>query len=200
MLLLFVLLIIASCGTEQESQQEQPEVSNGESEETVETNDTEKQTTDGNAEEATTNALPVVTETGIYNGQMDPHTIQIESESGINAYQLSENSLQQIELLEEEDYVTFTYIENENNQLVLQTIEKAENSSEESETLTETGVYIGQVDPHTVEVKINGESKAFQLSNEAQQNIENLSENQEITFHYYKNGEQLIITHIQSIQ
>ncbi|RBW70918.1 hypothetical protein [Bacillus taeanensis] len=194
MLLLLIVTILTSCGSEQESQPEQPILSETENEEAEEVSHS---AVDG--EKTTPSSLSPVTEKGIYNGQIDSHTVQIESENGVNAYQLSDKTLEQIESLEEQTSISFTYSENENNQLMLHSIEKLQISSDEPEIITETGLYIGQVDPHTIEISINGESKAFQLNEEVQYNIENVPENQKVTFHYYKNGEQLVITKIQSI-
>jgi asparagine N-glycosylation enzyme membrane subunit Stt3 len=50
-----------------------------------------------------------------------------------------------------------------------------------------TGVLVGQMDPHSIEVDINGKTVAFQLSEEAQQQYPSLKEGGQISFLYKEN-------------
>lgn len=53
----------------------------------------------------------LITETGIYNGQADPHTIEIETDEGPLAFQLTMDARDDIDALTEGGEVTYTYTE-----------------------------------------------------------------------------------------
>lgn len=53
----------------------------------------------------------LITKTGIYNGQADPHTIEIETEEGPLAFQLTMEARDDIDALTEGGEVTYTYTE-----------------------------------------------------------------------------------------
>ncbi|WHX98620.1 BsuPI-related putative proteinase inhibitor [Neobacillus sp. DY30] len=55
------------------------------------------------------------------------------------------------------------------------------------------GVYTGQIDPHSIEVDMNGEKVAFQLKEEAIQQLTALKEGSEISFVYTDNDIQKTI-------
>ena len=50
-----------------------------------------------------------------------------------------------------------------------------------------SGVLVGQIDPHSIEMDIKGEKIAFQLKEEAIQQLPSLKEGSEITFVYTEN-------------
>jgi hypothetical protein len=56
-----------------------------------------------------------------------------------------------------------------------------------------SGVLTGQIDPHSIEVDIQGEKTAFQLTDEAKQQLPSLKEGSEISFVYSDNGIQKTI-------
>ncbi|MEH7157758.1 BsuPI-related putative proteinase inhibitor [Neobacillus drentensis] len=51
----------------------------------------------------------------------------------------------------------------------------------------ESGVLVGQMDPHTIEVDINGKKTAFQLTEEAIKQLSSLKEGQQVSFLYKEN-------------
>lgn len=55
-------------------------------------------------------ATDLLTETGIYNGQADSHTIEIETANGPTAFQLTEEAKEMIDVLMEGKEVTYKYI------------------------------------------------------------------------------------------
>jgi len=69
--------------------------------------------------------------TGIYNGQMDSHSIEIQTADGPTAFQLADGMDAVLEKLTEDDPVAFEYVEqaiegdDTNKQLVLTKLEKA---------------------------------------------------------------------------
>ncbi|MFS0863783.1 BsuPI-related putative proteinase inhibitor [Fredinandcohnia sp. 179-A 10B2 NHS] len=52
-----------------------------------------------------------------------------------------------------------------------------------------SGVLVGQIDPHSVEIKMNGTASAFQLSDEAIQQLSSLEDGDTISFVYSKEGD-----------
>jgi hypothetical protein len=50
-----------------------------------------------------------------------------------------------------------------------------------------TGVLVGQMDPHTIEIDIDGKKVAFQLTEEAQKQYPSLTEGEQVTFLYKEN-------------
>jgi|SRR5690625_141048 len=63
---------------------------------------------------------------------------------------------------------------------------------------TEIGIYIGRIDPHTIEIETSDGPTAFQLSDEAREDVKSLSENDEVIYSYYVDGEQLVIETIEN--
>ena len=188
MMLFFTLIILSGCAT-----------SDGNNEET-DTNQREETNVSQQNEEKES----VMSDLGIYIGQADPNTIEIETRDGPKAFQLTEKTMSQIEDLNENDEVKFTYTANEHDQLVLQSIEQTNSNeyrnsteNEEKTVIQSTGTYIGQADPHTIEIETNEGPTAFQLSNEARQDVEQLTEGSHVTFTYYEEGEQRIIDSIE---
>ncbi|WP_423798687.1 BsuPI-related putative proteinase inhibitor [Neobacillus sp. SAB-20_R2A] len=57
----------------------------------------------------------------------------------------------------------------------------------EKAALDGSGKYVGQIDPHTIEIDMNGTKTAFQLSDEAQKQILALKEGSNVTFLYKEN-------------
>jgi hypothetical protein len=57
-----------------------------------------------------------------------------------------------------------------------------------------SGEYIGQADPHTVELKVNGKETAYQLSDEAMQQIPSFKKGDQVTVVYKSNeNNQMVI-------
>src|SRR5699024_6291008 len=73
------------------------------------------------------------------------------------------------------------------------------NDSEDiaNDWITETGIYNGQADPHTIEIETAEGPIAFQLTIEARDDIEALIEGKEVTYHYTEDG---LTRTIQSIE
>lgn len=158
-------------------------------------NDSQNEETTDEPSEATTQ------QTGRFIGQADPHTIEIETDNGVKAFQVPETLSESIANLTENDMIGYTYTENDNDQLVIQSIELLEkqSSSNEQAEETKTGTFNGQVDPHTVEIETSDGAQAFQLSEKAQEQVQNITEKDSVTFTYYKKGEQLIIESINAL-
>lgn len=191
-MVLFMLLVLAACGTGgSNDNDDQTETAENETEDS-EARDDRSATNEKAKEEA------IISDLGIYIGQADPHTIEIETRVGPERFQLTEETASQIEQFQQNDEVKFTYKVNENEQNVLESIQKMNSSDEnEEESITETGIYIGQADPHTIEIETEEGPTAFQLTMEARDDIEQLTAGHEVTYTYHDNGVQLVIETIE---
>lgn len=139
--------------------------------------------------------VDIITATGIYNGQADPHTIEIETDEGPRAFQLTMEARDDVEGLVEGKRVTYMYRE-DGEQLVIESIKQEASEDNLSDGITATGIYNGQADPHTIEIEIEEGPTAFQLSMEARDDVEALTEGREVTYTYIEEGVQLIINSI----
>lgn len=184
-LLLSASFMISACGSANKK--------NGHANEEA-ISDTDKENTNENSEKEKNKAI--IRDLGIYVGQIDPHSVEIETNEGPQAFQLTEESSPLIEELEPNDEVKFHYYINANNQNILETIEKMK-SANNDKNIEETGIYNGQQDPHTIEIETKEGPQAFQLSEQARTEVEHLTEGKEVTFTYYKEGPQLIIETIE---
>jgi len=68
---------------------------------------------------------------------------------------------------------------------------------------TDAGTYVGQIDANSIEIKINGEAKAFQLSERLKENFEQigLKTDDRVVFSYIpRANEQMMIIDIKKIE
>lgn len=72
-----------------------------------------------------------------------------------------------------------------------------ESDNNDLELITETGIYNGQADPHTIEIETAAGPLAFQLTLEARDDIEQLVEGEEVTYDYTEDGDTRTIESIQ---
>ncbi|OWA33962.1 hypothetical protein B9G55_16620 [Saccharibacillus sp. O16] len=80
-------------------------------------------------EETTDTEHEAISATGTYNGQADPHTIEVEMDGKATSFQLSESAETQLEGLNEGDMISFEYVEHpvegsDTPQLEIQSLEK----------------------------------------------------------------------------
>lgn len=192
LLLLLMSIVIVACGTN--------DVEQANDDQTEENNDLEdvEESEEDVVEDEEESEPELKTDTGIYNGQADPHTIEIETSEGPKAFQLSDEARKQVEQLTEGAEVTYTYYQ-EGEQLIIQSIEASTTSGDVNtdEKITATGIYNGQADPHTIEIETDEGPVAFQLTLNAREDVTHLTEGEQVTFTYYQEGEQRVIETIQ---
>jgi len=100
--------------------------------------------------------------TGIYTGQIDNNFIEISVDNMESAYMLPEEfSWMLSELLNSGDTVVFSYYENTNGQKV---ILELDTEARNKMVTGVRGVLVGQMDSNSVEIEVDGEAKAFRLS------------------------------------
>ena len=81
--------------------------------------------------------------------------------------------------------------------------ESADNSEDDSGKntdegrITKTGIYNGQADPHTIEIEMDEGPVAFQLTLEAREDVNQLTEDEQVTYTYTEDGDVRIIESIK---
>ena len=123
---MFIILILTACGTNNGNMGEDPITDpnedpitddnlNDHEDPVIDDNESNEDQTGNNDnesnDESTNPDENLMTETGIYNGQADPHTIEIETDEGPTAFQLTMEARDDIEALIEGEEVTYTYTE-----------------------------------------------------------------------------------------
>lgn len=124
---LLLTFALSACGTAKAPAPEPGDVPANTTQE-----DPPAQTTDN--EEPSDTEHEAISATGTYNGQGDPHTIEIDMDGKPTSFQLSETATSQIEGLGEGDSVSFEYMEHpvdgsDTPQLEIQSIEKTQDGT-----------------------------------------------------------------------
>lgn len=118
-ILIIVLGVFTACSTnninDEEKTMEDTEEKRIEDKEQTET---ERDDRDDAKDKEDSDSYKRVEEIGIYNGQADPHTIEIETAEGPTAFQLSDEAREYVEELETEDEVIYTYYEKDEQKVI----------------------------------------------------------------------------------
>lgn len=119
---------------------------------------------------------PVLDGRGVYIGQIDSQSIEIEVVGEPRVFALGEG----VDLSDVSDgsEVEFTYIEDEERPL-LQSIESL---AVEEEVIHAEGVYVGQIDTNSVEIEVDGQPGAYTLDEGL--DIEDVEDGSRIKFSY----------------
>lgn len=129
---------------------------------------------------------------GVWVGLIDSHSAEIEVDGEPRAFALSEDL--DVETLSEGTKVAFTYVEEENRPLIL-TIDAVE---QEIATLTAEGIYNGQIDSHSVEIEMGGETRAFSIGEDL--TLDGLESGAMIKFTYHEEEYRPRLISIDSIE
>ncbi len=134
--------------------------------------------------------------TAVYAGQIDGNSIEVKID-GKNAalfFSSSVKSSFDTSLFKSGSTVQVTYNKNEMGQLILTSIKSA------TYGISVPGVYVGQIDNNSIEVKINGKPTAFYLSDKFVQSFkpDEFKAGADIRVFYYKNSKgQVVLTGLQ---
>ncbi len=109
----------------------------------------------------------VQTAAGIFNGLADSHTLEIRVGNTDQSFTFEEGVA--IDSLQPGDAVTFDYKEDQTGRLIIiRLVKETEEGHNEDpvdrKPLTAKGVLTGRIDSHSVEIEIDGEPRAFGLS------------------------------------
>lgn len=200
-LLLAVIFVLSACGETSVSEEAMTKTDNKNAkvifkDENDESNEAQEQTDSQELSNEKDEKMKKTKAKGIYNGQADPHTIEVETKEGPTAYQLTLEARDDIADLIEGKEVTYVYYD-DGIQSTIESISLSDEGIDEMERVTAKGIYNGQADPHTIEVETKDGPTAYQLTLEARDDIEDLIEGQEVTYVYYDNGLQLVIESIE---
>ncbi len=203
-LLITVFFVLSACGESSVSEEAMPKTENKNAkvvfkEEDDESIETLEPTDSQESSKEKDDQVEKIKATGIYNGQADPHTIEVETEDGPKAYQLTLEARDDIEALVEGKEVTYVYSD-DGLQLLIESISLSDEGDADLERLTASGIYNGQADPHTIEIETEEGPRAYQLTLEARDDIGDLIEGKKVTYIYYDNGLQLVIESIELSQ
>jgi len=134
----------------------------------------------------------VITANGIYNGQIDSHSVEIELNGEPVAFSISENL--SFDDLAEGAKIEFTYIEEE-NRLLLLSVDHIEMPGEiGQDLLIGEGIYIGQIDAQSVEIKLN---RAFTLADDIE--IDTIEDGALVAFTFSESGQRAVIESIKAV-
>lgn len=142
--------------------------------------------------ETETEQQAVLNGEGVWVGLIDSHSAEIEVGGVPGAFALSEDI--DAEALIEGAKVVFTYVEEENRPLIL-TIDAVE---QVTPVLTAEGIYNGQIDSHSVEIEVGGETKAFSIGEDL--SLDGLESGAIIQFTYREEEHRPLLISIDSIE
>lgn len=129
---------------------------------------------------------------GIFVGQIDSNSVEIEIDGqsvvfgfgdGVSVIGIGDGTA-----------VVFSYIEEETRP-ILQSIEAI---GTEDEVLVGEGIYIGQIDSHSVEIEVEGQPEAFAIGEEL--SLEGLEYGSRIAFTYREEQYRLLLLTVQIIE
>ncbi len=184
-IVLMAVSLIAGCAVDNE----EPQGENGNN--VNEGNENEGNGNEGNENEGNENnetgegEEQEISKTGVYMGQIDNSSIEIEVDGESMAFRLTEETRGVIEELNENDQVDVTYYSNEHGQNILVTLAKKDMAEEEN-VKTDVGTYKGQLDNSSIEVEIEGESKSL-VNYEMEELLEGIEKDDKVEVKYSEN-------------
>ncbi len=148
---------------------------------------------DGEMEAEVAEEMTVLEERGIYIGQIDSQSVEIEIAGESRVFALGDG----IDLIGIPDgsEVAITYLEDEERPM-LQSIEAL--GIEEEEVIQEEGLYVGQIDMNSVEIEVDGEPAAYAIGEGL--SIEGIKDGSRVKFTYRKDEARPVLKSIEMIE
>jgi hypothetical protein len=129
---------------------------------------------------------------GIYTGQIDSHSVEIEVDGEARAFAISEGVV--VENIEGGSRITFTYREEEYRPLLLSVeVIEAPVGDGEAEFVGE-GIYVGQIDAQSVEIEIN---RAFVYGGEV--SVDGIADGSLVAFTFVESGARAVLDSIKAV-
>lgn len=128
---------------------------------------------------------------GIFTGQVDSHSVEIELDGQYRVFALAEGL--SFAGISDGSAVTFTYVEGETRP-VLQSIEAA---GEEELLLSGEGIYNGQIDSNSVEIEVDGQEVAFAMGEVGF--VDDIADGSRVKFTYRDDGLRPVLESIEVI-
>jgi hypothetical protein len=130
--------------------------------------------------------------TGVLTGQIDSQSIAIDLEGELITFILQEGV--SVTGIEDGSKVSFSYIEEEPAPLILSIV-----SLEEEELIyEEMGIYLGQIDNHSVEISVDGQARAFEIGEKV--SVDQLVSGSRVLFTYQEDDQRLILMTLKVIE
>jgi Cu/Ag efflux protein CusF len=138
-------------------------------------------------------AAELLTGEGIFNGQMDSNSVEIEMDGEPKAFAIApEVSLAN---LESGSRIIFTYREEEFRPLIISIDHIEQPVGDVEEFMVGEGVFVGQIDPQSVEIKIN---RAFILADDI--NTDGIDDGSLVAFSFLESGQRAVIESIKVVE
>ena len=129
---------------------------------------------------------------GIYTGQIDSHSVEIEVDGEARAFAIGEGVV--VENIDGGSRITFTYREEEYRPLLL-SIEVIEGPVGDGEAeITGEGIYVGQIDNQSVEIEIN---RAFVYGGEV--SVDGIADGSLVAFTFVESGARAVLDSIEAV-
>ena len=135
---------------------------------------------------------------GIYVGQVDSQSVEIEMAGEPRVFALGDGI--DLSRIPDGSEVAITYIEDEERPL-LQSIEALgveEEEASEEELFQEEGIYVGQIDMNSVEIEVAGEPAAYTIGEGL--SVENIVEGSKIRFTYSEDEARPVLKSIKVME
>lgn len=129
---------------------------------------------------------------GIYNGQIDNISVEIETGQGPRAFEIGENVDPGI--LTEGSKIAYTYREGETRPLLIEVKVLEEAVKPADNELVGEGFYVGQIDSRSIEIEIY---RVFVLGETA--SIENIEDGSTVAFTFRETGQRAVIDSIEAV-
>jgi len=189
-------IFIAACSSDNDSSNVEHQRENADITAQSETKKETRQQDEKDAKQLQDVERQIITDLGIYVGQADQNSIEIETNEGPKAFRVTEQTKNEINTLEPNDKVRFEYYINEHQQNILKKIEKMNDRLYSPEA----GIYNGQQDSNSIEIETDKGPVAFQLSENAKKQIGSLEIGKKVSYTYRVEGSQFIIETIEEIE
>jgi hypothetical protein len=129
---------------------------------------------------------------GIYTGQIDSHSVEIEVDGQARAFAIGEGVL--VENIDGGSRIVFTYREEEYRPLLLSIeVVEAPVGDGEAEIVGE-GIYVGQIDAQSVEIEIN---RAFVYGGEV--SVDGIADGSLVAFTFIESGARAVLDSIEAV-
>jgi hypothetical protein len=129
---------------------------------------------------------------GIYTGQIDSHSVEIEVDGEARAFAIGEGVV--VENIDGGSRIAFTYREEEYRPLLL-SIEVIEAPAGDGDAeIAGEGIYVGQIDAQSVEIEI---TRAFAYGGEV--SVDGIADGSLVTFSFVESGARAVLDSIEAV-
>ncbi len=134
----------------------------------------------------------VLSAEGIYNGQIDSNSVEIEVDGEPRAFSISPDLI--LGNLESGSQIEFTYREEKDRPLLISIDHFEQPVKDTEDILVGEGVFVGQIDPQSVELQIN---RAFVLAEDIK--IEEIEDGSMVAFTFVETGQRAVLESIVAV-